>query len=487
MKPNGYRTLGRRTATALLSLTLLFPAASSVFAAEQTDADSSRIKEVLNLLEKNHVSAPNRTNLSDIAIESMVESLNDPYTVYFTADQLKQFNNALENNYVGIGIKVRSEDNNAYVTEVFDGPAKTAGMLPGDRIAAVDGVSTEGKKLDEVTDKIMGPEGSKVSITVERNQQNIDLDMTRQTIQVPVVTHKMFDQGVGYIRVSGFSSEADEQTAAQLGELKQQGLTSLVLDLRDNPGGLVDTAQNMAKLFVKEGILIHTKDKNNVDEPVKFSGGTTQPFPLYILVNENSASASEVLTGALQDYNVVSKVIGRNTFGKGSVQTLFPLSNGGALKVTIEEYLTPKLRKVNKVGLKPDIDVDGEVPQLVTALQQAGVNTISVELNRRGVSINQIPVEDLFDVVRNDGQLYVPSRVLSSLLAGTVQWNAAAQSVDITANGETHTFAASDGSLLLQNGSSYLNAERFKQYFPQLDYTDSGDKVDLNATKSSGE
>ena len=479
----GNRSMVRRTAAALISLSLLFPTVPTVFAADKSDADTTRLTEVLDLIEQNHVSAPSKQKLTDIAIQSMVESLNDPYTIYFTPEELKQFQNSLENNYVGVGIRVRAEDNNAYVTEVFDGPAQKAGMLPGDRITAVNGESAEGLKLDDVTKKILGPEGTAVSVTVERNKQSLVLQMTRQTIQVPVVTHKRFDPGVGYIRVTGFSSEADEQTAAQLAELKQQGIQSLILDLRDNPGGLVESAQNMARLFVKEGVLIHTKDKNNVDTPVKFSNGTTQPFPLYILVNEYSASASEVLTGALQDYNVVAKVIGKKTFGKGSVQSVYPLSSGGALKVTIEEYLTPKLRKVNKVGLNPDVEVDGEVPQLITALHEAGVSSVNVELSKKGVSINKIDVEDSFNVVRDNGELYVPSRLLSSLLNGSIQWNAEQQAVEVSVNDSKHTYSTADSSLLLQNGSSYLNVNRFKQDFPELNWSDTDGQVELSVTK----
>ncbi|MFE5317319.1 S41 family peptidase [Paenibacillus sp. NPDC056579] len=483
MKKNGYRAVIRQTASALLSLSLLFPAATAVLAADKPDADSARMNEVLDLIEQYHVSAPSRESLTDIAIQSMVRSLDDPYTVYFTPEDYKKFSNSLENYYVGIGVRVRAFNNGAYINEVFDGPAKKAGMLPGDRIIEVNGESTEGLTIDEISRKIIGPEGTKVSVTVERDGQNVVLSMSRQTYQAPVVTHKLFGKDVGYIRVTSFSSEADEQTAAQLAELKQQGIGSLVLDLRYNPGGLNETAINMAKLFVKQGILIHTKDKNNVDVPVKFSGGTTQPFPLYILVNEYSASASEVLTGALQDYNVATKVIGTNTYGKGSVQSLIPLSSGGALKVTIEEYLTPKLRKVNHIGLKPDIEVEGELSQLITALHEAGIKEIKVGLDRQGVSVNQMYVEDYFDVIRDQGDLYVPSRLLSTLVDGLIRWNGEAEAIEVTAAGETHTYRTSDGSVLLKNGTSYLNISKFKEAFPQLKWSDNGVEVDLSASK----
>lgn len=222
----------------------------------------------------------------------------------------------------------------------------------------------------------MGEPGTEVKLQIVRDGATSELTVKRERIQVPVVIANRF-QGVGYVRILSFSSDADEMTALFLDGLQAPGeLKSLVVDLRDNPGGLLETAQQLARLFVKEGTLIHTKNRNNTDEPVTFSGGETQPFPVYFLVNGNSASASEVLTGALQDYKAIT-VIGTKTYGKGSVQEVVPLQSGGALKVTVEEYLTPKLRKVNGVGLEPDVKVEGgEVPELLTALRTAGLNRL---------------------------------------------------------------------------------------------------------------
>ncbi|TDF99550.1 S41 family peptidase [Paenibacillus piri] len=483
MSTKSKRTVWKRTAAAVLSLTLLFPAASSALAADKASGDSARLKEVFDLIQQNHVSKPDAKKLSETAIRSMVTSLNDPYTVYFTAEELKKFEGSLQNNYVGVGVRVVQQDDGVYVFDVMDGPAKKAGMKEDDLISAVDGESVEGLKIDDITKKIMGVEGTKVSVTVKRGGESIVFNLTRQTIQLPVVVNKRFDPGVGYLRVTSFSSDAAEAAAEQLGQLKQQGINSLILDLRDNPGGLVDTAVNMAKLFVKEGVLIHTKDRDDVDEPVKFSNGTTQPFPVYILVNEYSASASEVLTGALQDYNVATKVIGMKTYGKGSVQTLFPLSGGDAIKITIEEYLTPKMRKVNKVGITPDIEVDGEVPQLITALREAGIGKISVGRSKKGVTINGIAVDDDMGVIRENGAVFVPSRLLSTLLGGTIVWNGDDQSVQLAAGGATGTYAAAAGELKLDHGISYIQIGRVAETFRQLEWSDNEAQFTVTASK----
>jgi carboxyl-terminal processing protease len=483
MKTHSHRAFWRHTTSIVLTLSLLLPTASTAFTAEQTDVEAARVKEALDLLEKYHVSSPTKSNLSDKAIDTMVKSLNDPYTVYFTPEELKKFEGSVQNNYVGIGIRVSEKPEGVYVAEVFDGPAGKAGIKTGDRIAAVNGESVDGLLVDDIIKKISGPENTKVTVTVARDKESLVLSMNRQTIQLPVVTHKRFAPGVGYLNVTSFSSDADEATTAQLAELKQQGINSLILDLRDNPGGLLDTALNMAKLFVKEGILIHTKDKNNVDEPIKFTNGTTQPFPVYILVNEYSASASEVLTGVLQDYNAVTKVIGMKTFGKGSVQSIFPMASGGAMKITIEEYLTPKLRKVNKIGISPDIEVDGEVPQLVTALHEAGVPTISVALNKSGVTVNDVAVADSFDVIRENGSVYVPSRLLSSLLGGSLSWNDPAKAIEVAAFGVTRAYPSDTGELLLKNGFGYVSVGHFVESYPQLNWSDDGDQLVITATK----
>ncbi|MCU6798083.1 S41 family peptidase [Paenibacillus sp. WQ 127069] len=483
MKNNSNRAFWRHTTSIAIALSLLLPTASATWGAGQADVETARTKEVMELLEKYHVSAPIKKNLADKPIKEMISSLNDPYTVYFTPEELKSFENAVQNNYVGIGIRVTEVPEGVFVTEVFEGPASKAGMKSGDRITAVNGESVKGINVDDIIKKITGPENSKVSVTVERGEQSIPLSLTRQTIQLPSVTHKRFDPGVGYLSVTGFSGDADEETTAQLAELKAQGINSLILDLRDNPGGLLDTALNMVKLFVKEGIMIHTKDKNNVDEPIKFSNGTTQPFPLYILVNEYSASASEVLTGALQDYNVATKVIGMKTYGKGSVQTIFPMASGGAMKITIEEYLTPKLRKVNKIGISPDIEVDGEVPQLITALHEAGISQIKVGLNKKGVTVNDTSVVDSFNVIRENGNVYVPSRVLSSLLGGTISWNDTLKSIDVSAFGVTKSYPSTTGELLLKNGFGYVSVNQFAESFPQLSWSDDGEQLTLTATK----
>jgi carboxyl-terminal processing protease len=466
----------RKTLYAGLVLTMLSPL--HAFAAEKSAGASAseRVSEVLELLEGSHVSAPSKDSLANAAIAGMVDSLKDPYTVYFSEEEWNQFEGSLEQHYVGIGVRVGEDKEGILIVEVFAGtPAEAAGLRRGDIIT-----------LDDVVKTILGPEGSTVNLTVKRDDSTFDIKPSRKQVQIPVVVSRMYDNGVGYMQLSSFSSDADESVTKHLDQLKSKGMTSLVFDLRNNGGGLLDSALNIAKLFIKEGVLIHTKDRDNVDDPVVIKNGTTQAFPLYILVNEYSASASEVLTGALQDYGVVAKVIGVNTFGKGSVQQVHPLKGGGALKITIEEYLTPNMRKVNKVGLQPDVQTEGDIPQLITALRVAGVQSFTIQANKRNISVNGADLSETFNFYNENGRAYVPSRVLAALTDASITWNAETETVDITAGSTTASFEVADqGDMINKAGVSYMDVSVFASLFPQLSWSMEGDVLTLTSAKGN--
>jgi carboxyl-terminal processing protease len=452
-----------------LSTVCILPVTSLAYAAGSTTAPTAIVDDVFKLLQDNHVSGVNPQKLSDNAIEGMIKGLNDPYTVYFNPKQWTEFQHALEQNYVGIGVRLSTDEQGVYITEVFAGsPAASAGVLVGDYITGVNGKKMKDVKVDALIDSVLGEENTNVTITLTRNHKDIDLTMPRKAIQLPVVTSKQFSDGTGYIELSSFSSDADELFAAKLKELKLNQLKSLIIDLRNNGGGLLDTAANIAKLFIKDGVLIHTSDRNHIDNPIMLQGGTSVDFPVYVLVNENSASASEVLAGALQDYKLAT-VIGSKSFGKGSVQSIFPLSNGGVVKVTIEEYLTPKNHKVNKVGITPDIEALGSVPQLLTALQTAGTHNLKLTHDRNQITINEQTFSGDYYTVRTVGKkIYVPSRILAAMIQGTITWNGSTKAVQISQAQKKEVFTLSSQGTLIDRGTTYLDLESFSRKFPKL-------------------
>ncbi|MFD0699019.1 S41 family peptidase [Paenibacillus sp. GCM10027628] len=460
------------------ALMIVLPASAMA----QEDLQTQQVREIIGKL---HVSGVTEEALANQSIKQMVEGLKDPYTVFFSKDEYGQFTNSLENNYVGMGARIGLDDKGIYISEVFAGSAaESAGLQRDDYIIAVDGAAVDPKSTDSARNKIIGEAGSKTKITVLRGGKELTFEITRKAVKVPAVYNKSFVNGVGYIQITDFSSDADEDFDKQLADLKAKGLKALILDVRNNPGGLVDTAQNIAKHFVKEGVLIHTKDRNGIDEPVPITGGAELSVPVYILANENSASASEVLSGALQDYNV-AKVIGVQTFGKGSVQQIYQLDGGSALKVTIEEYLTPKMRKVNKVGITPDVKVDGAAAQLITALHLSGISDIDVEITKHNITYNGVEMGSVLGTFHENGQLYANTRALAALVGATITWNDANHTVDISDAKGTHAIPAEEGKLIIDNGTSYVNVSLFDDYFPQLKVNDQGENVSIRAVKGN--
>ncbi|MDD9267781.1 S41 family peptidase [Paenibacillus sp. GCM10023248] len=465
---------------ALASALMTILPVSGASAAE--DLQTQQVREIIGKL---HVSGVTEEALAGQSIKQMIDGLQDPYTVFFSQEEYGQFASSLENNYVGMGARIGIDDKGVYLSEIFAGsPAEIAGLKRDDYVRAVDGVTASTTSIDEVRNKIIGPEGSKVKVTVERDGKPLTVELTRKGVNVPEVYSASFANGVGYIQITDFSSDADEDFDKQLTALQAKGLKSLILDVRNNPGGLVETAQNIAKHFVKNGVLIHTKDRNGIDEPVPIEGGTALSVPVYVLANEYSASASEVLSGALQDYNV-AKVIGMQTYGKGSVQQLFQLDNNSALKVTIEEYLTPKQRKVNKVGITPDMKVDGPAAQLITALHEAGISDVQVDISKHDVKFNGAQVGNGFGNFRDNGKLFATTRGLAALVGASITWNEANRTVDISDGQATYAIPVEADKLIIEDGTSYVNVDLFDDYFPQLKVNDQGENVSIRVVKAN--
>ncbi|MGG1514980.1 S41 family peptidase [Paenibacillus oryzisoli] len=476
----------KKKAIKALKVSLAFGALLAAMPVNAMAAEDLATQQVREIIGKLHVSGVTMEDLAGKSIDQMIEGLNDPYTVFFSGDQYGQFTNSLENNYVGMGARIGLDDKGVYIDEVFPGSAaEAAGLQRDDYVRAIDGVPASITSIDDVRNKVIGEAGTKVKLTVLRGDKELTFEITRKGINAPEVTSASLAGGVGYMAISDFSSDADEDFDTQLKALQAKGLKSLIIDVRNNPGGLVDTAQNIAKHFVKDGVLIHTRDRFGNDDPVPITGGSELSIPVYILANENSASASEVLSGALQDYNK-AKVIGVQTFGKGSVQQLFELDNNNALKVTIEEYLTPNMRKVNKVGITPDVKVEGSAAQLIMALQKSGINDITVGLTKHRVTFNGAELSGgTFGNFREKDHLFANTRGLAALVGAGITWNDAKRTVDLTDGKSTFSIPVADDQLVIEDGNSYVNVDLFKNYFPGLQVTEQGDNVTLQAVKGN--
>lgn len=471
----------------LSTLTWTVPAAGSqwgtksAWAAESQQDALNRLGEVYSILQGQHVSGVSDEKLTDSAIQGMIESLKDPYTVYFTKEQYEAFNKDIAMVYVGIGTRLTQDKEGTRIVEVFPGgPAAVAGIVPGDYITQVNGTDTSGMTLDQIVSKVTGEEGTSVELTIRRKQnQFLFVNATRKSVTVPSVTSQVLADGTGYLQVSGFAETTDELFASQLDTLLKKPVSRLIIDLRNNPGGIVESAQHMAEQFIPEGILIHTKNRDGEDEPVLLRGGKSVHVPVVFLVNEDSASASEILVGAMQAYEK-AKVVGTQTFGKGSVQSLYTLSSGGAVKVTIEEYFTAAWQPVNHKGITPDVLVQGSVPQFAAALRAAGAPEITVKLGPGTVTVNGMDQQELpLQPIRQDDRLYLPARLLTAMVGGALTWNGELQAIEVSANGAAAVAYGADSGFLNRDGVGYVDAARFQQQFPELTWEEQGEETVL--------
>lgn len=292
------------------------------------------------------------------SLKGMVNSLGDPYSVYLDPKMYSELMLETKGSFGGVGIVLGVKEKQLTVVAPIEGtPAETAGIQSGDLIVKIDNQDTKDMALDEAVGKIRGKEGSTVSLTIQRTgQEPQEYTLTRATIILKTVSGKMLEGGIGYIRLSMFSETTGNDFLQKMNELTEQGMKSLILDLRNNPGGLIGESVKVASLLVPQGPIVSVIGKDGTRETSE-SQLDKPTIPLVVLINGGSASASEIVAGAIQDTGA-GKLIGVKTFGKGSVQRIIPLDKDSAVKITIAEYHTPKDRSIHGKGIEPDILVE---------------------------------------------------------------------------------------------------------------------------------
>ncbi|PWM54478.1 MAG: peptidase S41 [Clostridiales bacterium] len=315
---------------------------------------------IANLIKSNFLFEYQTDDLIEGAITGMVEALDDPYSVYMDKDTTEQMYESNAGVFGGIGIYATLNDDGRVIVSspIKDGPSEKAGIEAEDIIYAVDDQSTEGMDLDTVVAMMRGEVGTEVKITVKRGDELQDFTITRAYVDEQTVSSQVLaaDKRIGYIAISKFSENTDEAFTDQLNELIDQGIQSLIIDLRYNGGGSVDAACNIAALMVPEGPIVQIVDNKGSSDIIK-SPGAQFKAPIAVLVNEYSASASEILAGALQDTKAAN-LIGTTTYGKGIVQTVYFLNDGTGVKLTEKKYLTPNGNDINKKGIEPNVYVE---------------------------------------------------------------------------------------------------------------------------------
>ena len=296
----------------------------------------------------------------DYAIKGYIAGLEDPYTEYLTKEEMKEFTEDTQGEYVGVGIYTTNDTSkNAIVVlrTIGNSPANKAGLLTGDIITKVNDVEYKGEQLSEAVKQMKGEVGTSVKITILRNNEEMEFNIVRENIKISHVSSSVLENNIGYIKISSFEGGCSKEFQEQYEDLASKNISSLIIDLRYNGGGIVTEALQIADLMVpKNEILLITKDKKEEEEITKSKKDVTINVPIVVLINEYSASASEILAGILKE-DINAKLIGVKTYGKGVIQTVYPLSDGSGLKITTNEYYTPKHNKINKIGIEPTQEI----------------------------------------------------------------------------------------------------------------------------------
>lgn len=321
---------------------------------------AEKLRTLEKIIDTNYLEEKDKDALAEGMYAGLLYGLNDPYSCYYTAEEYEKQNTETEGSYVGIGVAMqKNPDGGVKIAECYEGgSAYAAGIKVNDIISSIDGKDITDWEMEDVADYIKNREADAVSLTVHREnvEEALDISVKIADVELPSVYGEMLDKRTGYIEITEFKGVTFEQYKETFERLKEQGMERLVIDLRDNPGGLLTSVCDVLGWILPEGLIVYTEDKygNKMEETC--DGKHPLDMPLAVLVNEGSASASEIFAGAVQDYEV-GTIVGTTTFGKGVVQALYPMSDGSAVKLTVSKYYTPKGKNIHGEGISPDIKV----------------------------------------------------------------------------------------------------------------------------------
>ena len=333
---------------------------SSIVQNGGTTGIESALASIRTMLEDEYIGELDDEQMLEMAIKGYVAGVGDEYTEYYTPEEMSDQYDTAMGNYVGIGIYmvVSYEEGTITVLEPMEGsPAEAAGLKEGDMITKVEGTDVTIDNVSEMSDAIKGEEGTKVKLEIQRGEETFETQVERQRIEISHIESKMLENNIAYIQILDFDGGTAEEFKENYENLKSKGATSLIIDIRNNGGGVVDEAIDILEMICdRDSTLLIEKDKDGNETIIKSEEDPIIDIPIVVLTNNYSASASEILAGALKDNNKAT-IIGEKTYGKGVIQTLYSLTDGSGLKITTAEYCTPNRTSINKIGIEPDIEV----------------------------------------------------------------------------------------------------------------------------------
>ena len=331
-----------------------------------------KVNQIFSILDKYYMNGYNKDDAQDYMYYGLLSSLGDPYTYYMDKKTFTSFMEQTEGEYIGIGTVISVDENDGrlvIVSPYENSPAAKAGILPGDKILSVDNLAASKENYEQIVKNLKGAAGTTAKIKIIRPSKSnkvLEFNVVREKIDIPTVSHKVFDN-IGYLRITNFDKNTYEQFVNAYNLISKNNLKGLIIDLRNNPGGLLDSVVKIADELVPKDCIVYTEDKNG-NKKFIYSDDKYIKLPLVVLVNGNSASASEVLSGAIKDLKR-GILVGSKTFGKGLVQNLFPLRDGSAVKVTVAKYYTPAGICINGKGIEPDYKIELPEDTMISGLE----------------------------------------------------------------------------------------------------------------------
>ncbi len=323
-----------------------------------------KANSLIYYIDKYYLYEYDEEEMENAIYDAVMSSLGDPYAAYYTMEEYEELMESSNGTYYGIGVVVQQDVETGYVKVVQpyeNAPGAEAGIKAGDLITAIEGEDICNMDLDLAVKEIRGPEGTTVTITINRNGEVFDLEVERRKVEIVTVEYEMLENNIGYISISQFDVITVSQVEAAIEDLNSQGMESLIMDVRDNPGGRLDAVNDILDNFIDKGdLIVYTKDKDGNRVDYKAEKNPTVDVPVVVLINGNSASASEIFAGALQDYEL-AHIMGTQSFGKGIVQSIIPLQDGSAFKLTVEDYYTPLGNNIHGIGITPDTVVEPDM------------------------------------------------------------------------------------------------------------------------------
>lgn len=326
-----------------------------------TDSFVQKAKYIEDTVKESYTGEVDDEEMEEYMYKGMMASLGDPYSAYYTSEEYEELTTETTGSYKGIGVVMQQDVTTGEVKVVrcYEGaPGAKAGLLPEDVLIQVNGESISGLELSEVVDKVQNSKDS-VHLTVSREGESeyLEIDVSLEEVNIPVVDHEMLEDQIGYIALYEFTKQTESQYKEAFEDLESQGMERLIIDVRNNPGGLLTSVCNILEDILPKGLIVYTEDKDGNREEYTCSGENELKIPLAVLVNGNSASASEIFAGAIQDYGT-GTIVGTTTFGKGIVQSLIPFTDGSAIKTTTAKYYTPSGKCIHGTGIEPDVEVE---------------------------------------------------------------------------------------------------------------------------------